>query len=81
MTCMIHCKGSEEAVRTFSRGWLSLIISQNPQVISLKLYQNDTPAARHRFNEVLGIQPAASLNNRLQKFHSKHFKIFQNSDL
>ena len=65
-TCMIHCKDSEDAVCTFSRGYLFLIISQNPQALYLKLYQNDTPAAGDWFNKVFGIQPAASLNKRHQ---------------
>ena len=64
MICMIHRKGSEEGVGTFSRGQLILIISQNSQ-----LYQNDTLAVEYRFNEVLGIQLASSLNKRLQHRH------------
>ena len=56
-TCMIHCKDSEDAARTISRGQLFLIISQNRQAVYLKLYQNDSPAADYHFNKVLGIQP------------------------
>ena len=85
-TCMIRCKDSEDAVRTFFRGELFLIISQNPQAVYLKLYQNDTPATDHCLNKVLGIQPAASLNKRLQHRYftvniSKFFRtaIFKNT--
>ena len=83
--CMIPCKDSEDVVRTFSRGQLFLIISQNPQAVYLKLYQNNTPAADYCLNKVLGIQPAASLNKRLQHRYftvniSKFFRteIFKN---